>query len=340
MFKIRAKKRYGLRIVSFEQLEDRPWVYAVTVRLHGRLGNVGDVLLRLNWRGMSSNRVRVAIGFEGGKIEDDEGAIPTPMPEKPPTKAVHTENIASLPWTGDSVRFMEQATFGPNSTQELRVRRIGISTWLNEQMEEKRDAIGAVALFDFSISEFASSDNYASVNNLHGKLSARQLYDVSAAKLVFPRSSLRRRPAIASPCFVGFEPDLGCFGTRNRSAFADVAVYTDFRPQCFWQLSRFDARNDAQSGDGKLSRYGNLDARRIRMKITPARFCSFFRIGLYMLNQDGTVQSRSDKAIRFRLMTKTMSTVLQKFLPVGRFAITAVRIRSPESLIIVIDLIV
>ncbi len=136
--------RYPLRIVSLEPTAKRPWVYAVTVRLNPRLASVGDVLLRVNWRGMSSNRVRVAIGFEGGKIKDDPGARPTPMPENEPARFESSDEIAQLPWNGNNVRFMEQATFGPTSTTELRLRRIGISAWLNEQMEEKRDVNGAI----------------------------------------------------------------------------------------------------------------------------------------------------------------------------------------------------
>jgi uncharacterized protein (DUF1800 family) len=134
--------RYPLQVVSIEPTVERPWVYALTVRLHNRLGNVGDVLVRVNWRGMASNRARVAIGFEGGKIADDEGAFPTPMPTKPIVK--ETQNLVGLPWTGDRVRFMEQASFGPKAEIESRLRRIGYAAWINEQTEEKRDGNGAL----------------------------------------------------------------------------------------------------------------------------------------------------------------------------------------------------
>ena len=136
--------RYPLKVVAFEPTKERSWVYALTVRLHGRLGDVGDVLMRVNWRGMSSNRVRVAIGVKGSKIEDDEGAVPTPMPEKPIIRTLQSENAVGLPWTGDRVRFMEQSSFGPKAETEMRIRRIGYSTWLNEQMEEKRDSNGGL----------------------------------------------------------------------------------------------------------------------------------------------------------------------------------------------------
>src|SRR5215204_7014917 len=56
--------RYPLQIVSLEPTAEHPWVYALTVRLHDAMQNLGDVLIRANWRGVASNRVRVAIGFE------------------------------------------------------------------------------------------------------------------------------------------------------------------------------------------------------------------------------------------------------------------------------------
>ena len=132
--------RYPLEIISLVPTPERPWVYALTFRLHAQLGEVGDALLRVTWRGMASNRVRVSIGFEGGKIQDDEGSTPTPMPDKPIIRNT-TESIG-LPWTGDRVRFMMQAGFGPNTAMELRIRRIGYSAWINEQMEQKYGPAG------------------------------------------------------------------------------------------------------------------------------------------------------------------------------------------------------
>jgi uncharacterized protein (DUF1800 family) len=141
--------RYPLEIVSFEPTTMSKWVYALTLRLNDGVGDLGDVLMRVTWRGMTSNRVRISIGHEGGKIDDDPGSVPTPYPIQP----VHidwtqergsTQNRGALPWTGDRVRFMEQAAFGVNSTLEMRVRRLGYSTWLEDQMEEKRDSGGGI----------------------------------------------------------------------------------------------------------------------------------------------------------------------------------------------------
>lgn len=127
--------RYPLQVIRFEPAAEYKDVYALTVRLGAEIGQPGDVLARVTWRGMSSNRVRLSIGYEGGKLEDDAGATPTPLPG---TKVVRNQSQTrgSLPWTGDRVRFMEQATFGPNAALELRLRRLGYSTWLEEQMDE------------------------------------------------------------------------------------------------------------------------------------------------------------------------------------------------------------
>jgi len=42
------------------------------------MDDLGDVLVRVSYKGLSSNRVRVAIGHAGGGPADDEGAVPTP----------------------------------------------------------------------------------------------------------------------------------------------------------------------------------------------------------------------------------------------------------------------
>ncbi len=130
--------RHPLQIVRFEKTAEYKSVYALSVRLGAEIGNLGDVLLRVTWRGMSSNRVRLSIGYEGGQIADDPDAVPTPLPGTQTIVRPASGNRVGFPWTGDRVRFMEQATFGPNAALEQRLRRISYMTWLEEQMDESR----------------------------------------------------------------------------------------------------------------------------------------------------------------------------------------------------------
>ena len=140
--------RFPLQIVSLAPTPERPWVYALTFRLHAGMGDVGDILLRVNWRGMASNRVRLAIGHEGDGLKDDESAVPTPMPDQP--TVFDPPNSAGLPYTGDRVRFMQQATFGANPVLENQLRRTSYPTWISQQMETKFDAAnGAIRYSTF-----------------------------------------------------------------------------------------------------------------------------------------------------------------------------------------------
>lgn len=69
-----------LKVEYVGPVPDIEWATAVVVKLNQQLDDVGDVLVRISYRGVASNRVRVAIGHTGGGPPDDTGARPTPGP--------------------------------------------------------------------------------------------------------------------------------------------------------------------------------------------------------------------------------------------------------------------
>ena len=128
-------KRYPLKVEYVGRVPGFEGITMLILRLADDLGEVGDVLLRINLRGVSSNRVRLAIGHLGGGPNDDPGAVATPAPETPPAPdPVFTPD----PYTGaasdaDTVRFLEQAAWGPTVAEVARVKAMGFRAFLNEQ---------------------------------------------------------------------------------------------------------------------------------------------------------------------------------------------------------------
>jgi uncharacterized protein GlcG (DUF336 family) len=88
---------YQLRVEHVGPVPDQAWVSSVVVRLPENLPATGDVLVRIKYRGVESNRVRVGIGQIGGGPADDLNAVPTPggaLPAEPPA-AITATNLAS-----------------------------------------------------------------------------------------------------------------------------------------------------------------------------------------------------------------------------------------------------
>jgi hypothetical protein len=75
---------YPLTVEYVGAVPGQGWVTSITVRLHDSLGNVGDVLVGIQYQGLSSNRVRIGIGHIGGGPPDDPSPTPTPTPTPTP----------------------------------------------------------------------------------------------------------------------------------------------------------------------------------------------------------------------------------------------------------------
>ena len=126
---------YPLRVEYVGQVPNFTGITMIIVRLSDDLADVGDVLLRLNLHGVSSNRVRVAIGHAGGGPVDDVGAVATPAPVTPPPAdpPLVPDTYTGPATDADTVRFLEQATWGPTTAEVARVKAMGFKAYLDEQ---------------------------------------------------------------------------------------------------------------------------------------------------------------------------------------------------------------
>lgn len=85
---------YQLTVEHVGSVPDQPWASSVVMRLPPNLPHAGDVLVRIRYRGMESNRVRVGIGHVGDGPPDDTGSVPTPgIVEPGPPAGIAATNL-------------------------------------------------------------------------------------------------------------------------------------------------------------------------------------------------------------------------------------------------------
>lgn len=99
-----SHRTYSLAVEHVGVVPAQPWAKSIVMRLDEQMGDIGDVLVRITYRGVSSNRVRVGIGHVGGGPPDDPGAVPTPGSESPPPAPPPRATAGNL--TSDDVRLV------------------------------------------------------------------------------------------------------------------------------------------------------------------------------------------------------------------------------------------
>src|SRR5262245_27276911 len=135
---------YPLKVEYVGTVPNFDGVYMVVLRLNDLMPrNLAYVLVRVNLHGMSSNRVRVAIGQIGGGPSDDPGATGTPAPSTPPgavpplTAPLYGPNDPDVS-VADIRRLLDQATWGPigDGSDVTHIQQVGLRAWLDEQFTE------------------------------------------------------------------------------------------------------------------------------------------------------------------------------------------------------------
>jgi uncharacterized protein GlcG (DUF336 family) len=91
---------------------NQPWATSVVVRLPANLPQAGDVLVRITYRGLESNRVRIGIGHIGDGPPDDNNALPTPGTTDPSPPANLTATNLAQP---DVTTILQQAASAASS---------------------------------------------------------------------------------------------------------------------------------------------------------------------------------------------------------------------------------
>lgn len=131
-------KRYRFAVESIQQVK-RSDIYALTVHLfdanayNGQPSTNDRINIRVTWRGNESASAGLTFSRKRSprlKVvrEVDPSFVRAATNAKTQQRAAAT--------TGDIRRFMQQATFGPTAALEFRLRQIGFSRWIDEQISK------------------------------------------------------------------------------------------------------------------------------------------------------------------------------------------------------------
>jgi uncharacterized protein (DUF1800 family) len=282
-------KQYGLTVENIQQLPKQNWIYGLTIHIHDRNGYNGqpqpdgDVLIRVSWRGNTSNRVRLGLGGTGGKIKDDAGAVPTPAPRSPRlVKSMRSSQTEAA----DRKRFMEQAAFGPTQALDSRLQKVGLEPWIKEQFEVTYPTIPYP---NFPLKPFNGPESCGfSGSNQEIELCNRNHYwNYNNQKWMFKEAlygedQLRRRVswALHQIWVVSHNSINQQRGMQEYIEILDKHAFGNYR-----DLMKEMTLSPAMGEYLDMTR----STRHNPNENYPRELLQLFTIGLYMLNQDGTL---------------------------------------------------
>lgn len=303
-FRIYAEDKSGHQF-RFPVLDLRPsevrGTYILTVQLTDEIGYWappaadGDVLVCLGWRGLVSNSVKLGIGKTGGDIKEDPNARPTPlgttaadMTAKGSDDSLSPETVGYR-WSGDRIRFLEQATFGPTPALDDRIRRIGLRTWLAEQFEMQ----GPSSANPFPNIDLRPTNALADCDGANGDdvpaTCNRDHYTMYPVQVWFFKEALYGEPQLRHRVTWALNQLWVISGVDTQQSSHMIAYDQKISQNAFgnWRNLMGDITLNPAMGN-------YLDM--IRSTKTnpnenyPREILQLFNIGLFMLNQDGTIQ--------------------------------------------------
>ncbi len=277
-------KLFRLSVEEMYPVETQKNVYAVVVKLYDETGfgeqpqPIGDYAVFLTWRGMSSNRLKLGIGKTGGEVKDVKSIYSAGK------AAAIAPNFVGLKNSGDRIRFLEQATFGMNNALDQRIRRIGIRTWLAEQFQIQNPTFPYPTVPNFlETNTTMGCPTTADVNCNRDNYSMYQLQKWFGQEALYGDDQLKRRVAWAlSQIWVVSGVD-----TQQAAWEREYLKALDNNSFGNYRTLMSDMTFNPAMGD-YLNMLGSTKTN--PNENYPREILQLFTVGLFMLNQDGTIQ--------------------------------------------------
>lgn len=289
---------YRYPVVALGRVAGYPDVYRATVILTDDMRfwdapRPGDLNVYLAWRGLASNVVKLGVGGME-PIKDVPGTFPTPLATARGIAATEAKQEDAdsyggigYRWSSDRMRFLEQASFGPTQALDARVRRIGLRTWLAEQFEAN---YGDIPYPDIPLmpSNQPTTCDGSGTDDVPATC-RRDRYTQYPVQIWFFKNALYGESQLRHRVNWALNQLWVISGNDTQQSSHMIAYQNAINKNVFgnWRQMMYDVTLNAGMGN-------YLDM--IRSTRTnpnenyPREIMQLFNIGLFMLNQDGTLQ--------------------------------------------------
>ncbi len=285
-------------VLDISPVSDGGGIYAMTILLKDEIGywpapeELSGMTVYLTWRGLASNYVSLGNGSTDSRpAKASTKARPFPLSsalDKNKVKEfarVLAPEYVGYRWSGDRMRFQEQATFGPSPAQDDRIRRIGPRTWLAEQFDTAYPSVGNPYPNFPLMPATASTDcnNNIPVNCIRDHYTQYQPQTWFFKEAFYGNTQLKHRVAWAlSQIWVTSGNDI----QQGRHIVEWHKVLSKHAFGNYRNLMKEMTLNPT------MGEYLNMrESTRTAPNENYAReVAQLFSIGLFMLNQDGTLQ--------------------------------------------------
>lgn len=292
---------YRFPVIDLRESLGMPGIYELTIKLKDEVGYWeppspdGDLIVYLTWRGLQSNRTKLGYGAVGGNFRDDAGTTSAPLSAYTGKRSTKTPSedlsYVGYRWSGDRMRFLEQATFGPTPNDDTLIRRIGIRTWLAEQFEMPypSNPYPDIALQPTTAPPACNGDPAGDTVPDVPATCFRDTYSMYPIQNWFFKEAFYGQPQLRHRVAWALSEMWVISGVSTQQSSWMINYHQQISKNAFgnWRQLMYDMTLNPGMGD-------YLDMIRSTKNSPnenyPREIMQLFNIGLFMLNQDGTLQ--------------------------------------------------
>lgn len=287
-------RQYRFPVLNIAPVKNQIGVYALTVELKDELGFwehpkfKGDVLVSLAWRGLSSNSLRLGINKIGGTLRETSDSTIAPTTKSGiKSSKIESPLTVGYNYSADRIRLMEQATFGANDFLDQKIRRLGLRNWLNTQFSANYPT------FPYPVLELKPNDSSVGCPTGSAATCVRDYYGMYTVQNWFFKEAFYGEAQLKHRVAWALSQLWVTSGVDVQQASHMIAYHQLLSKNAFGNYR--DLMTDITLNPAMGDYLDMVRSTKNSPNENYAReILQLFNVGLFMLNQDGTLQLDGD----------------------------------------------